>query len=112
MPRQSGQQPGLNQRRLAATARPVQQPDAEGLVRVGLLNAPLPEAEAVGQAVAVARAGQQLEKEIGVGGVIGAQPLWHDSRRSQGGRDVWRQGDRTVCRFVLLVSLSPCLLVS
>ena len=75
MLRQPGQQPGLNQRRLAATARPVQQPDAEGLVRVCLLDAPLPEAEAVGQAVAVARAGQQLEKEIGVGGVVGAQPL-------------------------------------
>jgi hypothetical protein len=81
LPRQPGQQPGLDQRRLAATARPVQQADAEGLVRVCLLDAPLPEAEAVGQAVAVARAGQQLQKEIGVGRVVGAQALGNDLDR-------------------------------
>ena len=75
---QPGQQPRLDQRRLAAARRAVDQADAERRVGVGRLDPGLPEPEALGQAVAVARAGQQLEEEVGVVLVERPQPLGDD----------------------------------
>ena len=91
---QPGQQPRLDQRRLAAARGPVDQPDPEGRVGVGLLDPGLPEPEALGQAVPVPRAGQQFEEEVGVVLVEGPQPLRDDLDRppvgvglSGGGRE-------------------------
>ena len=72
---QARHQPGLDKRRFAAAARPVQQADTEGPVGIRLLKACLPEANVVGQAVAIARTGQQLQKEVGILHIEGAQPL-------------------------------------
>ena len=77
-----GQKPRLDQRRFAAARRAVDQTDRERRVGIVLLDAPLPEPEAVGQAVAVARTRQQLEEEVGVMGVEGAQALGDDLERS------------------------------
>src|SRR5262249_23002823 len=63
---QPRQQTGLDQRRLAATRWPVQESHSEGALGVPLLNASFPEANAVGQSIAVAWTRQQLEEEIGV----------------------------------------------
>ena len=77
---QSGQQPGLNQRRFPAAARSVDQSDRERLVGVPFFDLGFPEADAVGQSLAVARAGQQLQEEVGVVTVEGTQPLGDDGR--------------------------------
>ena len=75
---QPGQQARLDQRRLAAARRAVDQPDLERGVGVGRFDPGLPEPEALGQAVAVAGAGQQLEEEVGVVLVERPQPLGDD----------------------------------
>ena len=79
---QPGQQARLDQRRLAAARGTVDQADPEGLVRVGRLDPGLPEPDALGQAVAVARAGQQLQEEVGVVLVERPQSLGDDLDRS------------------------------
>ena len=66
---QPGHQAGLDQRRLAAARRPVDQPHGERLLGVGLLDAGLPEADARGQPIPVAGAGQEAQEEVRVGGV-------------------------------------------
>ena len=63
-----GQQPGLHERRLAAAARPVDHAHGESDL-VARLDAVFPEAEALGQAVLVARTGKKLQEEIAVVGV-------------------------------------------
>ena len=83
---QPGQQPRLHQRRLAAARGTVDQADPEGRVGVGRLDPGLPEPEALGQAVAVARAGQQLQEEVGVVLVEGPQSLGDDLDRFTRGR--------------------------
>ena len=75
---QPGQQPRLDQRRLAAARGTVDQADPEGGVGVGRLDPGLPEPEALGQAVAIAGAGQELEEEVGVVLVERPQPLGDD----------------------------------
>ena len=75
---QPGQQPRLDQRRLAAARGAVDQADLEGGVGVGRLDAGLPEPERIGQAVAVAGAGEELEEEVGVVLVERPQPLGDD----------------------------------
>jgi len=62
---QARQQAGLEQRRFAAAARPVQHADREGQFVVGL-DAMLPEAEALRQAVGGARPRQEFEEKVGV----------------------------------------------
>ena len=92
--RQPGQQPRLDQRRLAAARRPVDQPDPEGLVGVGRLDPGLPEPDALGQTVPVPRAGQQLQEEVGIVLVEGAQPLRDDLDRvavGVGSPGTWRE---------------------
>lgn len=92
---QSREQSCLDQRRLAATRRAVEQPHGERVVRVRLLNARLPEAQAVRQAVAVARPGQQIEEEVGVARVEGTQSLGHDAQRARiGGRRHCKERER------------------
>ncbi len=54
---QARQQARFDQRRLAAPARPADQPDGERLVGIGFLDARLPETKDVGQPVPVTRAG-------------------------------------------------------
>ena len=81
MAAQQRQQPRLDHRRLAASRGPVDQPDAEGLVRIGRLDPRLPESEPVREPVAVPRAGQQLEEELGVVLVEGAEALRDDPDR-------------------------------
>ena len=84
---QPRQQARLDQRRLAAARRAVDQADAERLVRVGRLDPVLPEPQALRQAVAVARAGQELEEEVGVVLVERPQALGDDPDRAQLGSD-------------------------
>ena len=84
---QPGQQPRLDQRRLAAARGAVDQADLEGGVGVGRLDPGLPEPEALGQAVAVARAGQELEEEVGVVLVERPQALGDDLDRFTRGSD-------------------------
>ena len=57
------QQSRLDQRRLAAARRSVDQADREGIVGIRLFDASLPEPEAVGQSIAVARAGSSSRKK-------------------------------------------------
>ena len=83
---QPGQQPRLDQRRLAAARGAVDQADLEGGVGVGRLDAGLPEPERIGKAVAVAGAGEQLEEEVGVVLVERPQPLGHDLDGGAAGR--------------------------
>ncbi len=78
---QPGQQARSHQRRLAATRRPVQHADGERLGGIGLFDAVLPVADALRQPVAIAGAGHEIQKETGVVGVEGPQPLRHDPRR-------------------------------
>src|SRR5262249_34525719 len=78
---QPRQRARLHQRRLAATRRAVEQSHREGALGIGFFDAPLPEAEAVGQTLAVPRAGQQLQEEIGIVGVERTQPLRDDPDR-------------------------------
>ncbi len=97
---QPGQQARLHQRRLAAARWPVDQAHGERVVGVRLLDAGLPEANAVGQSVPVARAGQQFEEEVGIVGVEGPQALRHDldglaGPRSASAADV---ANRSRCR--------------
>jgi hypothetical protein len=75
VPAQPRQQARSHQRRLAAAGGAVQQAHREGAVRVGRLDALLPEADAVGQAVAVAGPGQQFQEEVGVARVESPQTL-------------------------------------
>ena len=75
---QPRQQARLHQRRFAAARWPVDQAHGERVVGVRFLDAGLPEADAVGQAVPVARAGQQFEEEVGIVGIEGPQALRHD----------------------------------
>ena len=87
---QPGQQARLDQRRLAAARGAVDQPDLEGGVGVGGFDPGLPEPEALGQAVAVAGAGQELQEEVGVVAVERPQALGDDldgrGRRSRAAR--------------------------
>ena len=90
---QPGDQPGLHERRLAAARRPVDQPDGERPRGVGLLDPATPGADRLGQAVAVARAGDQPGEEVGVLGVERAEPLRDDrDGRQRRGRPP-RRGD-------------------
>ena len=75
---QMGQQSRLHQRRLAATARPIDEADREGAVGIGFFDAGLPEPDTVGQSIPVSRAGQQLQKKVGVMGVKGSQAFRHN----------------------------------
>ena len=52
---------------------PIDQAHAERAVRARLLEPRLPEANAVGQTVSIARSGQQFEEEIGILGIKGTQ---------------------------------------
>ena len=78
-----GSKPGLHQRRLAAARWPVDQPDGKRLVGVALLDLCLPKANAFGQAVAVARAGEQLEEEVGIVGIERPQTFGNDLNSSR-----------------------------
>ncbi len=71
-----GQQPRFHQRRLAATGRAVDQAHGKRLVRIGLLDAVLPEADALGQSVAITRARQEFQKEVRILGIKRPQALW------------------------------------
>ncbi len=82
-----GDQPRLDQRRLARSRRAVHQADRQPLVGCGPVELPLPEAEALGQPRAVARAGQELEEEVSVAGLEAPQPLRHDGRCLLVGRE-------------------------
>ncbi len=66
---QPGQEAGLDQRRLAATRRAVDQSDLEGQVGVDPLDLPLPELDAIRQAIPVSRSGKQFQEEVGIMGV-------------------------------------------
>ena len=63
---QPGQEARLHQRRLAAARGPVEQAHGEGGVGVALLDAGLPEADTLGQPVAIAWPGEQFEEKIRV----------------------------------------------
>ena len=96
---QPGQKPRSNQRRLAAARRTVDQADGERVIRVGLFDASLPEADAVRQALPVPRTGEQLQKEISVVGVKGPQAFGNDlDRVALGGRSGWRRQARRSVR--------------
>ncbi len=58
------QQAGLDQRRLAATRWSVDQAHGECVVTVWVFDPCLPEADAVGQSVAVPRAWQQFQEKV------------------------------------------------
>ena len=75
---ESWQQSGFDQGRLAATARSEDHAHREGLLRVGLLDADLPEVDALGEPVGASGAGEQFEEEIGVVLVEGSQALGDD----------------------------------
>ena len=75
---QAGQEARLQEGRFAAARRAIDQADAKGFFGVNRLDLRLPEADALGQAIAVARAGKQLEEEVGVVLVEGAQALGDD----------------------------------
>ena len=76
--RQPGEQPGPHERRLARARRARRSARRGTTARVGLLEPPPPGADRLGQAVAVARAGDQPGEEVGVLGVEGAEPLRDD----------------------------------
>jgi len=77
-PGEPGQEPGLDQRRLAAARWAVDQADTKSLVGIRCFDPPFPEPEALGQAVAVARTGQELEEKMGVVLVERPQALGDD----------------------------------
>ena len=81
VPGQSRKQACLDQRRFPAATGAVEQADGKSPVWIGLLDAFLPEADAIGQAVAVARAGQQFEKKIGIFRIERPQTLGNDANR-------------------------------
>ena len=72
------EQPRLHQRRLTAPAWPVDESHGERAVGVLLFDPSFPEPQAVGQPVAVPWPRQQLEEEVGIVGVKGAQSFRHD----------------------------------
>ncbi len=74
----SRQQPRLDERRLAAARRPINQADHERMVGIGFLDARLPEPQPLGQSLSITGAGQQLEKEVGVMSVKRPQAFRHD----------------------------------
>ena len=75
---QTGEETGLDEGRLAAAARAVDHSHGEGPIRSGLLDASLPEVDALGQPVRMAGAGEKLEEEVGVVLVEGPQALGDD----------------------------------
>ena len=83
---EAGKQPRLHQRRLAATRGTIDQTDPEGGICVGRLDPGLPEPEALGQAIAIARAGQELQEEVGIVLVERPQSLGDDLDRFTRGR--------------------------
>ncbi len=76
-----GQEARFHQRRLAAARRAMDQTYWERVVGVDGFDARLPEPDTGGQAVAVARAGHELEEEVGVVLVERSQTLGHDPDR-------------------------------
>ncbi len=76
---QPGKQPCLHQRRLAAPRWTVDQADGKRPGRVGCVDAGFPCADRFGHALAVARAGQEPEEEIGVLDVESAQAFGDDA---------------------------------
>ncbi len=71
----------MDQRTLAAAGGPEDQPNCERRLSVGRLDSRLPEPDDLGQAVAVPRAGHQLEEKRLVLGGERPQPLGDDLRQ-------------------------------
>src|SRR5207245_4205363 len=70
---ESRQEASFHQRRLAAARSPIEQADREWTGPVRLFDTGFPKSNALRQIIAIARAGQQLEKEVGIAGVKRAQ---------------------------------------
>ena len=98
--RDLAEQPGADHRRLPAAAGPAEQADAEGTLPLTGIDPDLPEAEALRQPVAIARAGQQAQEEVAILDVERPQALGSnlDCRPHSGVR-----GGRVLLR----VGLSP-----
>ncbi len=94
VPGQSRQESGLDQRRLAAARRAINQTDTKRLFGIGLLDPLLPEVNALGESVPVARTRQEFQEKIGVVGIERPQPFGHDLDRAAAGR----QSCRDRCR--------------
>ncbi len=77
-------QPGLDERRFAASAGSVDHADAKGLIWVAGLDPGFPEVQTLGQPVFAIGTRQQLEKEPRVLLVERAQALGHDAGRVAG----------------------------
>ena len=75
---QSRQQARLDQRRLTATGRTINQPHRKRIIGIGFFNARFPEADAVRQAVSVPRPRQQFQEEVSVMGVERPQAFRDD----------------------------------
>ena len=86
-PCEAGEEAGLDQRRLAAAAGPVDHAHREAWI-VAALDPVLPEPDAFGQALLVAWAGQKLEEEVAVVAVERAQPLGNNGNSVIRGRPV------------------------
>src|SRR3984957_2004766 len=102
---QSGEQARLDQRGLATPRGTVDEADTECLVRIGLFDTILPEADAVGQAVPVPRPRQQFQEKVSILGIEGSQPFGHDlDRRTVGGGDSSGLAAFNSCRSARLLN--------
>src|SRR5262249_13048484 len=75
---QAREQPRFDQGRLATTARSEDVAHPEGLVRVHLFDADLPEVDGFGEPVATTGTGEQFEEEVGGVLVVGPKALGDD----------------------------------
>ena len=80
MARQARNHAGLDQRRLAAARRAIEQADRKRARRVFLIDPALPRSDRDGQAVSFARARDERGKEFGILDVESAQPLGDHAR--------------------------------